>query len=673
MNKRCRLLLELLETRFAPATFGVPWPDPEHLTLSFAPDGTHVGTQVSSLFRTLNATLPTQAWESALLRAFQTWADQAPIHIRVVHDSGLPLGTLGLKEGDPRFGDIRIAAVPLAADVVAIAEPYDPFVANTSVGDILLNSNYRFGQGAQQGYDLFTVLLHEAGHVFGLPDSDNPASAMFENFTHARTGLSSGDVDGLHALYGSPRSGGDDATTYPQTSVSLPGNVSLLLTTPGYVEHTYYEQIDTLAPTMPVQTYVIRSADIGAGLTNVMTVAVRTADSTSPHYQVQVFDSQWNPLPATVLFNQAGSLEVRVPRVLSNQNYYVELTSGDVSVAGVTNRFDAVVDFARADRPLPAFVRGVLQPGAAAEVRALDVPQSQQMHFILSATDWGAPAATGVTLTIRNSRGRVVFSLDAASGAQRSGDALLDAGHYTIRFTRDNGARTGVLFELDAGGLSDPLGPQLHDTILAPAADPNLPAAAAVTAFFLPHGIPAPAGSPAPVASVSASPVTFAVPPLTSAFSFTATPSFGPLAAAPAAPLTATSIVGVVAPDVGAAGRFLGAAPADSIPTPPAPTGVPTLEPEVIATPVTQQPGSPPSPAVHVPAPAAALQAGDTSAATAPTEAPPADTALTPRLLGLSWAVGVGIFVLRRFGLPLRRSKRLVPTLSTRKVASMPV
>ena len=48
-----RPALESLEDRAVPATFGVPWNDPSHLTLSFAPDGTAIAGHTSSLFQTL--------------------------------------------------------------------------------------------------------------------------------------------------------------------------------------------------------------------------------------------------------------------------------------------------------------------------------------------------------------------------------------------------------------------------------------------------------------------------------------------------------------------------------------------------------------------------------------------------------------------------------------------
>ena len=75
-----RLVVEQLEDRLAPAIFGTPWPDPGHLSLSFAPDGTLGGISASNLFQTLNAVAPTSTWELQILRAFQTWAQYGNIN-----------------------------------------------------------------------------------------------------------------------------------------------------------------------------------------------------------------------------------------------------------------------------------------------------------------------------------------------------------------------------------------------------------------------------------------------------------------------------------------------------------------------------------------------------------------------------------------------------------------
>src|SRR5262249_9453377 len=141
---RFRLCLEQLEDRLVPAglppipgdpgsggtpptpvpqaVFGTPWLDATGLSLSVAAAGTAVDGQASALFGTL-AGLPTSAWQTEILRAFQTWAANANINIGVVNDGGQEFGVAGAVEGDSRFGDIRVGA--RALDHIAVNSPFN--------------------------------------------------------------------------------------------------------------------------------------------------------------------------------------------------------------------------------------------------------------------------------------------------------------------------------------------------------------------------------------------------------------------------------------------------------------------------------------------------------------------------------------------------------------------
>jgi len=599
MAPASRLHLEQLEERTVPATFNVPWPDAPELTLSFAPDGTDAAGQPSALFRALGAQLPTGAWEEEVLRAFQTWAVAADVNVGVVADGGEPFGTLGLKQGDPRFGDIRIGAIPLGDDVLAAADPYDPFIANTSVGDVFLNSSIPFSVGGQNGsYDLFSVLLHEAGHVLGIGPSSDPNSPMFEQY-HKVTGLTPGDVAALRALYGArppdPSEGAtaldlgggpavvaaditapQDADVYRLTvpdgataldvrlkasgisllvgrltvydasgrvvasafatdplhndvSVHLDGlkagdvysvrvegaaddvfgigtyqlaidphlppagasdggagaphytpppptdtlaGAELLATTPGYVEHTYYEAVNSVSGAVPIHTYLVQSPDLAGGLSNVMTVEVNSLGSNDIPLRANIYDAQGNWLDAAVIAGGDGHYEIQVPGVASATDYYVEVTAADPVGVDQEARYEVDIDFALDATHLQTFVNDTLGEDTGAVGRVLQVEEGQQFQFVLSASDWGAAVATGVRMTITDAAGRDVFSLSAASGATRIGTVFLAAGSYTVTFTRDaqpGDPLTPVLFELSGLSQSDNLGPQLRDTTLAPA------------------------------------------------------------------------------------------------------------------------------------------------------------------------------------------------------------
>ena len=201
--KRKKLGLERLETRDTPAAFGIPWSDAQNITLSFAPDSTQISGASSTLFAHMQADgLSTSAWEGQVLRAVQSWTSRGNLNIGVVSDSGADLSTAGLAQGDPRFGDIRIGMRALDPSVLALTTP-PAGVADTSGGDIILNSNLHFSVGAKAGsYDLYSVVAHELGHSLGLTDNTTASSVMCESFQGIRTGISALDVTSLDALYG---------------------------------------------------------------------------------------------------------------------------------------------------------------------------------------------------------------------------------------------------------------------------------------------------------------------------------------------------------------------------------------------------------------------------------------------------------------------------------------
>ena len=198
---RPRLGVEPLDDRCLPATFGIPWPDAGHVTLSFAPDGTATPYGASALTSTLGAVTPTATWQREVLRAFQTWAMYANIDIGLVGDGGQPFGSTGAVQSDPRYADIRIGAALLSSSLLASGAPFS-FSGTTLSGDVVFNQGTPFGVGPYAGrYDIFSTALHEAGHVLGLDHSDAPGSAVTENYGY-RTGPTAADIANLRALYG---------------------------------------------------------------------------------------------------------------------------------------------------------------------------------------------------------------------------------------------------------------------------------------------------------------------------------------------------------------------------------------------------------------------------------------------------------------------------------------
>ncbi len=85
--------------------------------------------------------------------------------------------------------------------MLAVSVPHDPYLSGNWSGDVILNSTIDFTQPQS---DLYGVLLHEFGHVFGLGPSPDPASVLYQNATWVTTQLAPSDVAAIQALYGAP-------------------------------------------------------------------------------------------------------------------------------------------------------------------------------------------------------------------------------------------------------------------------------------------------------------------------------------------------------------------------------------------------------------------------------------------------------------------------------------
>jgi hypothetical protein len=209
ISPRRWLSCERLEERTLLATPGVDyvvtgysWPNPSPITYSIAPDGVFWDHGTNVLNSTFNAEFGTSGiWEAQIARALATWESVANINVVPVADGPYDENTLGLAQGDPRFGDIRIGGYPYVDNTTTLSLTCPPPPqGSTAAGDVEINTPMSYGIGSR--YDLYSVMLHEFGRALGLDAPSNPAEVMCIQYQGIRTGLAAGDIAGIQAIYG---------------------------------------------------------------------------------------------------------------------------------------------------------------------------------------------------------------------------------------------------------------------------------------------------------------------------------------------------------------------------------------------------------------------------------------------------------------------------------------
>ena len=291
--------------------------------MSFAPDGTTVGTQTSDLYATLNALMPASNWQMEALRAWQTWAVNANVNIGIVPDSGAAFGSSGAPQGDSRFGDIRMAAYPMK-QALAIASPFEAALGTWS-GDIKLNNTATFGPN---GYDLFTVFLHEAGHTLGLNLSDDPTSAMAANYSGVRTGISDTDKAALQELYG-VRAKDSYEGSWGNGGFSTASTLNLLALEGGLLAGNAEADITTTSD----KDYFKFNVPLSLGG---FTVRVQTLGHSLLAPKVTVYNAAKNVIKTVQSTTpNGGNIEIRVGGLSLFSTYYVKIESARSDVFGI--------------------------------------------------------------------------------------------------------------------------------------------------------------------------------------------------------------------------------------------------------------------------------------------------------------------------------------------------
>lgn len=149
-----------------------------------------------------NDGLPADKVKEVVARAFSAWTEPSCVDLQVDEKAWtVPGGALNAADQEHRVVWVPEAEWEGSDKLLALTFNHFDEAGHIVGADMLLNDGFTWVIDKDKGFDLETVVLHEAGHFFGLNHTEDQTAVMVASYQTKQHSLQADDQAGICALY----------------------------------------------------------------------------------------------------------------------------------------------------------------------------------------------------------------------------------------------------------------------------------------------------------------------------------------------------------------------------------------------------------------------------------------------------------------------------------------
>lgn len=430
------------------------------VTLHLALDGTRIGSESSRLFRRFDRIAPRRIWRARILKAFRVWGSILGVKVKLGKVARDNFGQTSSSNQDGHV-DVNIGARKLSKSMTGLSFGAQDLLAGNWAGSMVFNANAKY----KTARDIYSVALHEAGHICGLPHNAHVESIMNPN-GNANAIISPRDRKTLRSLVSHYRVRRRDLSSIKEIrgKWAKAQSYSDLRAINNRFGVTLQRKF-TVSREVESRLFRIPGANLKFEDPTLTISLEQLGNSSAGNSLMRIIDEDGELVEFVTVNRQSNRLTIQTEDIDPRKSYFVSI---DPAEASGVHRFALTAEYGSGEIELNRVFRGRLKDEDDREFHKLNVRSSRLLNLGIRASE--GRDGQSVYMVLRNGRGRIIETFAVTTNEINDARTVwLNRGRYSLEvLTAGDRADKKVRYEVLADDPTRPGGPGLVDPTLKP-------------------------------------------------------------------------------------------------------------------------------------------------------------------------------------------------------------